>query len=49
VPVLLCTAFSNDFRDDEIDDAGITDVLRKPIDPAELRACLARLLATSAA
>ena len=48
MPVLLCTAFSDDFRDDEIDDAGVTAVLRKPLDPAELHACLARLLSTAA-
>ena len=48
MPVLLCTAFSEDFRDDEINDAGVQDVLRKPINPAELRACLARLLSTTA-
>jgi CheY-like chemotaxis protein len=46
MPVLLCTAFSDDFRDDEINDAGVREVVRKPIEPAELRTCLARLLAT---
>ena len=49
MPVLLCTAFSDDFRDDEINDAGVQEVLRKPIDPAELHACLARLLSATAA
>ena len=49
MPVLLCTAFSDDFRDDEIDDAGVRAVLRKPLDPAELHACLARLLAPAEA
>jgi len=49
MPVLLCTAFSDDFRDDEIDDAGVQAVVRKPLDPAELRACLARLLSTAVA
>jgi CheY-like chemotaxis protein len=44
MPVLLCTGFSDRFKDDEIQEAGVRDVLRKPIDPAELRACLARLL-----
>jgi two-component system, cell cycle sensor histidine kinase and response regulator CckA len=48
MPVLLCTAFSDDFRDDEINDAGIQNVLRKPIVPAELHACLARMLSTTA-
>jgi len=47
LPVLLCTAFSDDFRDAEINDAGVKDVLRKPIDPFALRACLTRLLANT--
>jgi len=48
MPVLLCTAFSDDFRDDEINDAGVQEVLRKPIDPAQLHACLVRLLSMTA-
>ena len=31
MPVLLCTAFSDDFRDDEINDAGVKDVLSKSL------------------
>ena len=46
MPVLLCTAFSDDFRDDEISAAGVQAVLRKPLDPGQLHACLARLLST---
>jgi CheY-like chemotaxis protein len=49
MPVLLCTAFSDAFRDDEIEDAGVQAVLRKPLDPAELHACLAGLLSTAMA
>ena len=46
-PVLLCTGFSDDLREDEIAAAGIHSVLRKPLDPAELRANLDRLIAAS--
>jgi len=49
MPVLLCTGFSDDLRDDEINAAGVQAVLRKPLEPAELHACLARLLSTTAA
>ena len=49
MPVLLCTGFSDDLREDEINAAGVHAVLRKPLDPAELHACLARVLSTAAA
>jgi CheY-like chemotaxis protein len=49
MPVLLCTAFTDDLRDDEVNAAGVHAVLRKPLKPADLRACLARLLSTAAA
>ena len=49
VPVLLCTGFSDDLREDEITAAGIHAVLRKPLEPADLRANVDRLIATSLA
>jgi CheY-like chemotaxis protein len=49
VPVLLCTGFSDDLREEEITAAGIHAVLRKPLEPAELRANLDRLIATGLA
>jgi CheY-like chemotaxis protein len=47
MPVLLCTGFSDDLREDELTAAGIHAVLRKPLEPADLRANLDRLIATS--
>ena len=49
VPVLLCTGFGDDLQEDEIAAAGIHAVLRKPLEPADLRANLDRLIATSLA
>ena len=49
IPVLLCTGFSDDLRDDEIAAAGIRAVLRKPLEPADLHASLVRLIETSIA
>jgi CheY-like chemotaxis protein len=49
MPVLLCTGFSDDLREEEIKAAGIHAVLRKPLGPADLRANLDRLIATSRA
>ena len=49
MPVLLCTGFSDDLREEEITAAGIHAVLRKPLEPADLRANLDRLIATSLA
>jgi signal transduction histidine kinase/CheY-like chemotaxis protein len=49
LPVLLSTGFGDDLPDQEIAAAGIRHVARKPVEPADLRAHLVRLLATGAA
>jgi PAS domain S-box-containing protein len=45
MPVLLCTGYSDDLRDDDITSAGIHAVLRKPFEPADLHASVKRLIA----
>jgi PAS domain S-box-containing protein len=47
LPVLLCTGFGEDLPDEAILAAGIRFVARKPVEPAELRVSLGRLLSTT--
>jgi PAS domain S-box-containing protein len=45
LPVLLVTGYADGLRDDALVTAGVTGVLHKPVEPAELFAWLARCLA----
>jgi PAS domain S-box-containing protein len=44
LPVLLHTGFAEDIKPDELARHGVVDVVRKPVEPADFRAALARHL-----
>jgi len=46
IPVILCTGYGEDLKPAELDAAGVRTLVKKPVEPAELRRVLQAALQT---